>query len=350
MPQGLIEAARPYLRTSVRTTHYFQWSATAATLKLAGETALVELTGLASPLQQVYAAGHLAIILRNVTNIDTLRKSNEIAMVTSRSLSEVLDHAERVGTLNLRTEDIAAALPHVGPQALRQALHRQQRRGRIIRLSRGTGHWLIVPLQFAAAGAPPLETWLDPYLSKTLRTPYYVALLSAAEIYGASPQAVMVTQVMVPKPRRPITVGRHRVAFYTRARIERMPTRWHETPDGRFKLSTPELTALELVDRQARLGGMERVKEVLRILWDACTENGMTEALNATRGVPTAQRLGALLAMDGRAALAKRIARWLQNEQPRIIALESDQVQNDAAPFDAVFKVRLPAHSRSSHT
>ena len=95
---------------------------------------------------------------------------------------------------------------------------------------------------------------------------------------------------------------------------------------------------------------MERVKQVLRILWDACTENGMTEALNATRGVPTAQRLGALLAMDGQVALAKRIARWLQNEQPRIIALESDRVQDDADPFDAVFKVWLPAHSRRSHT
>lgn len=50
-------------------------------------------------------------------------------MVTSRSLPKVLDQAKRVGTLNLRTEDIAAALPHVGPQALRQALHRQQWRG-----------------------------------------------------------------------------------------------------------------------------------------------------------------------------------------------------------------------------
>lgn len=271
-------------------------------------------------------------------------------MAAPRSLSEVLDTAERSGKLNLRTEDIAASLPHVGSQALRQALHRQQRRGRIIRLSRGTGHWLIVPLQYAAAGAPPLETWLDPYLSKTLHTPYYVALLSAAEIYGASPQAVMVTQVMVPKPRRPITVGRHKVEFYTRARIERMPTRWHETQDGRFKVSTPELTALELVDRESRIGGMERVKEVLHTLWDACTETGMAEALNATRGVPVAQRLGVLLAMDGQATLAARIARWLQRKQPRIIALESEQAQDDAYQFDAVFKVRLPVQSRNSNT
>jgi len=38
-------------------------------------------------------------------------------------------------------------------------------------------------LQYAEAGSPPLETWLDAYLRKTLNTPYYVALLSAAETY-----------------------------------------------------------------------------------------------------------------------------------------------------------------------
>src|ERR1700756_4457906 len=120
-------------------------------------------------------------------------------------LSAVLDAAERSGRLNLRTQDIRAAMPGVSAEALRQALHRQQRRGRLIRLSRGSDHWLIVPLQHAAAGAPPLEVWLDRYMSKTLGIPYYVALLSAAETYGASPHAVMVTQVMVPERRRAIT-------------------------------------------------------------------------------------------------------------------------------------------------
>ena len=271
-------------------------------------------------------------------------------MAISHSLSKVLDEAERSGKLNLHTEDIAVALPHVGPEALRQALHRQQKRGRIIRLSRGAGHWLIVPLQYATVGAPPLEIWLDRYLSKTLRASYYVALLSAAETYGASPQAVMVTQVMVPKPRRPIIVGRHKVEFYTRAHIERMPIRWHETQEGRFKVSTPELTALELVDRQARVGGMERVREVLRALWEVCTEAGMAQALKAARDVPAAQRLGVLLTMDGQAALAARVARWLRDKQPRIVSLEGGPARDNRRSVDTVFKVRLLIHPRSSNT
>ena len=51
----LIEAARPILSSPVRKTHYFRWMST-ATLKLAGETALAELTQLAPPYLQVFAA------------------------------------------------------------------------------------------------------------------------------------------------------------------------------------------------------------------------------------------------------------------------------------------------------
>lgn len=271
-------------------------------------------------------------------------------MAAPSPLSAVLDAAERSGKLNLRTEDIRAALPGVSPAALHQALHRQQRRSRLVRLSRGSDHWLIVPLQHAAAGAPPPEAWLDRYMSKTLGVPYYVTLLSAAETFGASPYAVMVTQVMVPERRRPITVGRHEVVFHTRARIEDMPTRWHETPDGRFKVGTPELTALELVERVAFVGGMARVREVLRELWASCTPQGLTEALDALQKVPTAQRLGALLALGDQDALESRVAAWLRDKALRLIPLERGQVQDTSSEVDTRFKVQLTADARSANT
>lgn len=271
-------------------------------------------------------------------------------MAAPSPLSTVLDAAERSGRLNLRTQDIHAELPGISPAALHQALHRQQRRGRLIRLSRGSDHWLIVPLQHASAGAPPLETWLDRYLGKTLGIPYYVALLSAAEIHGASPYAVMVTQVMVPERRRPITVGRHEVVFHTRARVSDMPTRWHETPDGRFKVGTPELTALELVERAAQMGGMARVREVLRGLWASCTPRGLTAALDALQEIPTAQRLGALLAMESQSGLASSVAEWLNGKPLRLVPLESGPAQNASAGVDAAFKVRLAPDTGGANT
>jgi predicted transcriptional regulator of viral defense system len=263
-------------------------------------------------------------------------------MYSRLSLAEVIDTAERDGRLNLRTSDLAAALPRVSPDALRQALHRQQVRGRIVRTSRGAEHWLIVPLQHANSGAPPLEIWLDTYLSKTLQTPYYVALLSAAETYGASPYAVMVTQIMVPKARRPITVGRHEIVFLTRANIERMPTQWHSTADGRFRVSTPELSALELVQREAQVGGIARVREVLRPLSESCTVDGLRRALDAAEEVPAAQRLGALLALEGKTALAECVHLWLAGHKIRTIPLEQQLSSNNEGTLDPIFKVRIP--------
>jgi predicted transcriptional regulator of viral defense system len=266
------------------------------------------------------------------------------------SLSATLDAAERAGHLNLRLQDLRMALPGVSPDALRQSLHRQQRRGRLIRLSRGAEHWLIVPLQYAVAGAPPLETWLDRYMSRTLGIAYHVGMLSAAEIHGASPWAVMVTQVMVAERRRSITVGRHQLLFHVSANIERLPTRWHETPDGRFRVATPELTALQIVQRETHLGGMERVHEVLRGLYVACTPEGLIEALEAMQEVPTAQRLGSLMALDSQESLAASVAGWLAEKKTRIVPLERTRIGQGGTEFDSRFKVQRTVQMANAGT
>jgi hypothetical protein len=271
-------------------------------------------------------------------------------MTAYSPLAAVIDAAERAGKLNLRLTDIHAALPNTSLAALKQALYRQQQRGRLVKLSRGSEHWLIVPLQHACAGAPPIEAWLDQYMRKTLGIPYYVALLSAAEAYGASPYGVMVTQVMVPERRRPIMVGRHEVVFYTRARVRCMPTRWHETVQGRFKIGTPELTALELIERMVAVGGMARVRDVLRALWPSCTTEGLVQALDALQEVPTAQRVGALLLFERYESLASLVGQWLRNKPMRVIPLDPGQVSDTSHDVHELFKVRLNVGDRSANS
>ncbi len=76
---------------------------------------------------------------------------------------------------------------------------------------------------------------------------------------------------------------------------------------------------------------------------------GLLEALEALQEVPTAQRLGALLTLDGHDALAAQVARWLRDKQPRIVSLEGKHTLVTSS-FNAVFKVRLPADVSSSNT
>jgi predicted transcriptional regulator of viral defense system len=257
-------------------------------------------------------------------------------------LSSLIDATERSGKLNLWTQDIARDLPDISAEALRQALRRQQSKGRIAQASRGSKHWVIIPLQDATAGAPPLESWLHAYLNKTLGIPYYVGLLSAAETYGASPYATMVTQIVTLKPRRPLRVGRHQLVFLGRKNVELMPARWHETPDGHFKVSTPELTALELVYRQQLVGGASRVLSVLQAMANMLSETALLEALDRMNEVPASQRLGVLLSMAEQPQLASLIQNWLANKRTRNIPLSSGQAPDEPSQLDPRFKILVP--------
>lgn len=271
-------------------------------------------------------------------------------MTSKSTLRQFVDFAERSGKLNLRTADIAKGLPDVSAEALRQALQRLMRTGRIVRASRGSGHWVVVPLQDATVGAPPLESWLHDYLAKSLGIPYYVGLLSAAEAHGVSPYAVMVTQVIVPKPRRPLQLGRHRLVFIGRADVEKMPTQWHETPNGRFKVSTPELTALELVHRQELAGGAFRVFEVLQAMSPTLGAAAMTVALDAAHDVPAAQRLGVLFQLGGHVQLAELVLSWLSDKRIRTIPLSPGAAGDEPTRLDPVFKVSVPVNFQSANS
>lgn len=262
-------------------------------------------------------------------------------------LSTILDDAERSGRLTLTDAQIAAFLPGISAEALRQALHRQQRRGRIVRIARGAGQWVIVPLMHAQSGAPPPETWLHRFLASALKVPYYVGLLSAAEAYGVAPYAPSVIQVMVPKQRRPIIVGRQRLTFQTRTRISAMPTQWHETPDGRFLVSTPELTMLDLLRRQELAGGAIRVAEVVEGLSAYARSEGLTAALIAADDTPNAQRLGALLSRQG-SELTDTVAAFLKGRKLRPVALVPGRTNQNCE--NAQFRVHLPERLGESNT
>jgi hypothetical protein len=82
----------------------------------------------------------------------------------------------------------------------------------------------------------------------------------------------------------------------------------------------------------------------------SCTPQGLIEALEAMQEIPTAQRLGALLALDDRAALASRVGGWLRNKPLRLVPLERRQAPHTSSEINAAFKVRLPAGESSANT
>ncbi len=204
-----------------------------------------------------------------------------------------------------------AALP---ARAAWDQLRRLEKAGAVRRVTPRHDYYLIVPPEYRAVGAPPVQWWLGPYFA-AIGQAYYLALLSAAAHYGAAHQGIQETQVMVQKPRRPLALGRVRIRFFVKRTMPITPVAQTPTDYAVLDVSSPEATLLDLVRYAKRLGGIARVLQVVAELGGRCTGGGLREALDRDDEVANAQRAGFLLEACGAEPLARVVERWLRSRR-----------------------------------
>ena len=88
-------------------------------------------------------------------------------------------------------------------------------------------------------------------LMNYLKEPYYVGLLSAAEIHGAAHQRPQIFQVMAARRRRTIKCGEVRIEFCVRRNLDKIPCAKHKVTTGYLRVSSPEATAFDLIGYMA---------------------------------------------------------------------------------------------------
>lgn len=181
---------------------------------------------------------------------------------------------------------------------------------RLVRPSPRLPFFLIVPPEYRHLGAPPMEWWLDDYL-RWLNCPYYVGLLTAASLYGSSPQAIQETQVIVGTSQRPLSVGRIRVRFFKKSSLSKSLTQPVDGSYAPLTIGTLETTCMDLVRYMHRMGGIERVKETITPLLKQLKEGRLLKTLDAENDVPAAQRLGFVLETLNAHRLAETVLTWL---------------------------------------
>ncbi len=182
---------------------------------------------------------------------------------------------------------------HIGRGAFLDAAERLQRRKHLLNPRRG--FYVIVPPQFASWGAPPPAWYIDA-LMRHEEQAYYVGLLKAAELHGASHQAVMEFQVIAGKRLPKIRAGRNLIAFYYRKDMPAVASGIEDlkTDTGKMKVSTVELTTLDLLRYPQAAGGMDNIATVLSDLGSKI-DAAKLAALSLSAERPVAQRLGYLL-------------------------------------------------------
>ena len=181
---------------------------------------------------------------------------------------------------------------------------------------------------------------------------YYVGLLKAAELHGATHQAVMEFQVVCAKRLPEIRAGRNRIVFYFRRNMTALAegVEGHKTDAGAMGVSSAELTALDLLRYPQASGSLDSVATVLSDLGENIEPERLA-SLSMAFERPVVQRLGHLLGHIGLGDLAgpmrerllsQGALRW--NELDPLEARDPDFASNPLVR-DANWKVvvrRLP--------
>ena len=224
----------------------------------------------------------------------------------------------------------------LSPEAVKKSLLRLVKRKRLAKVR--DNFYVIVPTEYLSAGAPP-ATWFIADLMQSFGQPYYVGLLSAAALHGASHHQPQEFQVVTSAPQRSLRVARQRIRFFTKQQVEATPQVDVKTPTGSVRVSSPEATALDLVRFSKASGYLGNVATVLGELADRLNPRALGAAAERQPHLPTVQRLGYLLDLVGAEAAAQPLADLIARRRPRAVPLRSDRPADDASRRDARWRV-----------
>lgn len=194
------------------------------------------------------------------------------------------------------------------------------------------GFFVIVPLEYREAGCLPASWFIDD-LMRCLGQPYYVGLLSAAAIHGASHQQPMVFQVVTDRPTRQAKAGRVHIEFHMSRFVTEVPVIDVQTETGSMRVSTPEVTAYDALRFSAAGGHLSNVATVLAELAETIDSSRLAE-LAQTYSTPDVQRLGYLLELVGEHDLAEALLETLEPRRRRPVLLAPSEGPSGEQPDD----------------
>ena len=214
-------------------------------------------------------------------------------MMLLKSISEWIKDRPRHGWFSFTHDDVVKAFPEMTPGAMSRALTREVNKGRIMSPLRG--FYVIITDEYALRGTVPQAVYLDQMMQHLKRT-YYIALLNAAEYHGAAHQAPMSFSVMIEPPSmRNKKTDKYHTLYFCKSHIPEAYVERRQTWNGYINISSPELTAVDLLSYQDNIGGVTRAATVLAELAEKLDFGRLDELFVKSVPVTSLQRLGYIL-------------------------------------------------------
>jgi len=169
-------------------------------------------------------------------------------------------------------------------------------------------------------GAPPAKEFID-YLMDYLEKPYYVGVLSAAQIHGAAHHALRVFQVVVETTSPDIETGRAPIHFIENSNLEEASVDRKKTRTGYIQVSTPEATVVDVVYYRKHAAGLDNVANIIIELGEDLEPSKLFEAAVRMHGTATIQRLGFILDKYGFKRRSDPLESWVRNQDVSRVSL-----------------------------
>ena len=204
----------------------------------------------------------------------------------------ILDIPKR-GRITFSNDDIHRLYPSLKKGTVASVLRRLVERGKI--QSVWHGFYVVVPVEYELKGIIPPLVYID-QLMNYLQKDYYIGLLNAASFYGAAHQQPLeFTVITTGKNFRDKLKNGVKINFVSKKEIPHVFVRQNTTKTGYVSVSSPELTALDLLLYQKEIGGLSRAGTVLNELVEEMDFDKITPDFLQHFPATAIQRFGYLL-------------------------------------------------------
>lgn len=200
-------------------------------------------------------------------------------------------------------------------KAILQKIYRLKNKNKLAQVRKE--FYVIIPPQYSNRGMLPPTLFINDMMD-FLNREYYVGLLSAAALFGAGHQQPMEFQLVTQKPAlRNIRNQKLSLSFFIKSKWEQDQIKEKKTETGYLKVSSPELTAFDMVQYHNRIGGLSRTLPILEDLTEAIKPSLLSKTAK-TQIIPNIQRLGFLLDKLGSESLASSLFRLLSKNSKEV--------------------------------
>lgn len=261
-------------------------------------------------------------------------KSTVSARPIYNYLEDYITEIRSVGRYVLTLNEVKSKYD-LSDKALNQALYRLKTKKKIAQIRNGI--YAIITPEYLRRGMVPPALFIDDMM-RALGRSYYVGLLSAAALYGAAHQQPMEYFVITTKPAlRHIKNKKVKINFYVRKEWFQEDVKRIKTDAGDIRVSTPELTALDLIYYQETIG-LSRTLTILEELSGQMKPAILNQAIRRYPQVTAVQRLGYLLCNElQQKHLAAPLLKYIQEK--KVVPIPLSTTKRKGGDFDDQWKV-----------